>query len=142
MTWTEYRRAPLVPAAHYLSELIYAYRSLSRIPIINPDYNDPKEERRPIVGRYGWITQRVSRVCQSIVFPVLKSVQEYESQDTLINLYQEFGWPDQWRRAEFLAKWETKREEIVMDPLRSRERLLHSIGNPPRRTTTIELSMP
>lgn len=45
--WTEYRRAPLVPAARYLSEIIYAYRSLSRLPVINPDRNDPKEKQYP-----------------------------------------------------------------------------------------------
>ncbi|KAJ7474015.1 hypothetical protein FB451DRAFT_1174538 [Mycena latifolia] len=33
-TWTEYSRAPLVPAVRYLSEVNYAYRSLARLPVI------------------------------------------------------------------------------------------------------------
>ncbi|KAJ6588445.1 hypothetical protein B0H19DRAFT_1248105 [Mycena capillaripes] len=77
----EYRRAPLVPAARYFLELIYAYRSLSRLPVINADLNDPKQEARSNEGR--------------------------EKQQTLLALYLECGWPDQWRRVEFLAKWET-----------------------------------
>ncbi|KAJ7795681.1 hypothetical protein B0H14DRAFT_3888053 [Mycena olivaceomarginata] len=43
-TKTEYRRAPLVPAAHYFSELIYAYRSLKRLPVISADRSEPHRE--------------------------------------------------------------------------------------------------
>jgi hypothetical protein len=44
---TEYRRAPLVRAAHYFSELIYAYRSLKRLPIIDAHRSEPYREGHP-----------------------------------------------------------------------------------------------
>ncbi|KAJ7139476.1 hypothetical protein C8R44DRAFT_764578 [Mycena epipterygia] len=91
--WTEYRRTPLVPAARYLSEIIYAYRSLSRLPVINADRNDPKEKRYSTP-------------------PSWYATQEREEQDALLTLYRECGWPDQWRREEFITKWETKKKEI------------------------------
>jgi SPX domain protein involved in polyphosphate accumulation len=65
-TWTEYRRAPLVPAVHYFSEFIYAYRSLSRLPVILPERNDPKETRYPIYP--AWLANQVSIFYRSIVF--------------------------------------------------------------------------
>ncbi|KAJ7605503.1 hypothetical protein DFH06DRAFT_1487179 [Mycena polygramma] len=83
---TDYRRAPLVPAARYFSELIYAYRSLSRLPAIHPDNNDPKERPYTRQGR--------------------------DEQEALLSLYRECGWPDEWRRAEFVAKWEVQKKEI------------------------------
>ncbi|KAJ7248619.1 hypothetical protein B0H12DRAFT_1123471 [Mycena haematopus] len=82
---TEYRRAALVPAAHYFSELIYAYRSLSRLPVIDATNNDPNEDQ---------------------------SGQTREEQQTLLKLYREFGWPHEWRRAEFVAKWAEEKEKI------------------------------
>ncbi|KAJ6508940.1 hypothetical protein C8R45DRAFT_969365 [Mycena sanguinolenta] len=91
--WTEYRRATLVPAARYFSEVIHAYRSLSRLPIIHPDRNDPKEERRP--SYYVWLAEK-----------------EREEQETLLTLYRECGWPEAWRRAEFIERWEVRKEEI------------------------------
>ncbi|KAJ7895982.1 hypothetical protein B0H14DRAFT_2679891 [Mycena olivaceomarginata] len=92
-TWTEYRRAPLVPAARYFSELIYAYRSLERLPIIAPDISDPKEERHPSYA--GWLGD-----------------SQQAEQQTLLKLYRDCGWPDDWRRAEFVEKWEIEKEEI------------------------------
>ncbi|KAJ7610265.1 hypothetical protein DFH06DRAFT_1485610 [Mycena polygramma] len=83
--WTDYRRAPLVPAARYFSELIYAYRSLSRLPAIDPDHN-PKETPCTRQGR--------------------------DEQEALLSLYRECGWPDEWRRADFVAKWEVQKKEI------------------------------
>ncbi|KAJ7624987.1 hypothetical protein DFH06DRAFT_1339775 [Mycena polygramma] len=91
--WTEYRRVPLVPAARYFSELIRAYRSLSRLPIIRADANDPKEMRHQYYSDW-------------------RRTQEREQQQTLLSLYSECGWPDKWRRAEFVAKWEVQKDEI------------------------------
>ncbi|KAJ7037918.1 hypothetical protein C8F04DRAFT_1232242 [Mycena alexandri] len=94
-SWTEYRRATLVPAAHYFEEVIYAYRSLSRLPIIGADNNNP---RQPLYksSRHAWLVAR-----------------EREEHETLLTLYRECGWPDQWRRAEFLEKWTVQLEEIA-----------------------------
>lgn len=39
--------------------------------------------------------------------------QEREEHETLLTLYRECGWPDQWRRAEFLEKWTVQLEEIA-----------------------------
>ncbi|KAJ7818111.1 hypothetical protein B0H14DRAFT_3474090 [Mycena olivaceomarginata] len=39
-------------------------------------------------------------------------VQELEQQ-TLLALYRECGWPDEWRRAEFVAKWDAQKEKIT-----------------------------
>ncbi|KAJ6531979.1 hypothetical protein B0H19DRAFT_463579 [Mycena capillaripes] len=61
VAWTEYRRAPLVPAACYFSELIYAYRSLSRLPVIDVDLNDPKDEGSD------WRSNEVSIFCDPIL---------------------------------------------------------------------------
>ncbi|KAF7361900.1 SWIM-type domain-containing protein [Mycena venus] len=105
-TWTEYRRTALVPAARYFSEIIYAYRSLSRLPILNPDRNDPKEERHP-----SW--------------PAWLANQDQEEQDTLLALYRECGWPHEWRRAEFMDKWEVKKKEISA---RAREAMQQDSG--------------
>ncbi|KAJ6511366.1 hypothetical protein C8R47DRAFT_1314354 [Mycena vitilis] len=100
--WTEYRRAPLVPAARYFSELIFAYRSLSRLPVIMGDYNDPAAKRRSD----GW-------------------TQEREQQETLPSLYRECGWPDEWRRAEFIAKWDVKKKEIDARARQARQTAYH-----------------
>ncbi|KAJ7145215.1 hypothetical protein C8R43DRAFT_1013241 [Mycena crocata] len=88
--WTEYRRAPLVPAAVYFSEIIDAYRSLKRLPMVEPYLSDPNEPHPAPEERR----------------------REREEKMTLLNLYRECGWPDQWQRAEFVAKWETSKEEI------------------------------
>ncbi|KAJ6498015.1 hypothetical protein C8R47DRAFT_1112550 [Mycena vitilis] len=88
----DYRRTPLVPALRYFSEIIYAYTSLSRLPITNPEQNDPKEKRYPT----RWLAD-----------------QGRETRETLVTLYRECGWPDEWRRAEFCAKWEVQEKEIA-----------------------------
>ncbi|KAF8208300.1 hypothetical protein K438DRAFT_1755000 [Mycena galopus ATCC 62051] len=89
-SWTEYRRAPLVPAARYFSELIHAYHSLSRLPVIEAEYSDPLED--------------LSRdYCPE---------ETQEKQQALLTLYRECGWPHEWRRAEFLAKWIAQEKEI------------------------------
>ncbi|KAJ7498107.1 hypothetical protein B0H11DRAFT_2383033 [Mycena galericulata] len=93
--WTDYRRSTIVRAAHYFSELLYAYRSLSRLPIVDPDRNDPREVPRRYPN-----------------YPAPLSTQEKEEQETLLTLYRECGWPDHWRRAEFIAKWDAARDEI------------------------------
>ncbi|KAF7366549.1 SWIM-type domain-containing protein [Mycena sanguinolenta] len=36
-----------------------------------------------------------------------------EEQQALLALYRECGWPDEWRRAEFLAKWPAQKAEIT-----------------------------
>ncbi|KAJ7031532.1 hypothetical protein C8F04DRAFT_1110564 [Mycena alexandri] len=97
--WTEYRRTPLVPAAHYFSEVIFAYRSLLRLPFVDPDRNDPKEEHHPS-------------------FPVWIITEEREEFETLLTLFREYGWPNQWRRAEFIEKWTAARKEIGARALR------------------------
>ncbi|KAF8211600.1 hypothetical protein K438DRAFT_1928916 [Mycena galopus ATCC 62051] len=92
--WTEYRGATLVPAARYFSELIYAYRSLLRVPIMNPDESDPKEDRY----RYNndiWLAS-----------------EEREIQQMLLMLYRECGWPDDWRRGEFVEKSQAQIQQI------------------------------
>ncbi|KAJ7031531.1 hypothetical protein C8F04DRAFT_1110563 [Mycena alexandri] len=91
--WTDYRRAALVPAALYFSEVIFAYSSRLRLPIVDPDRNDPRETRYRSYG--AWRTRK----------------QRGEWQ-TLLALYRECGWPDQWLRAEFLEKWAVVKEEI------------------------------
>ncbi|KAJ7498085.1 hypothetical protein B0H11DRAFT_832319 [Mycena galericulata] len=93
--WTEYRRAPLVRAAQYFSELLYTYRSLSRLPVIDPDRNDPREDLQLYPSYPAWL-----------------STQEKEEQETLLALYRECGWPDRWQRAEFVAKWDAARDQI------------------------------
>ncbi|KAK7061315.1 SWIM-type domain-containing protein [Favolaschia claudopus] len=90
----EYRGAPSVPASRYLSEIIYAYSSLSRLPIMHPYRNDPQEKR------YGpsyetWLAS-----------------EEREEQLALLRLYTDCGWPDAWRRDEFLKRWEAEKDEI------------------------------
>ncbi|KAF7346221.1 hypothetical protein MSAN_01849000 [Mycena sanguinolenta] len=109
--WTEYRRATLVPAARYLSEIIYAYRSLSRLPIIDPVRNDPTEERQP--SYYVWLAEK-----------------EREEQETLLSLYRECGWPEAWRRAEFVERWKVKKEEI---DARVRQAMLQEGGGKRKR---------
>ncbi|KAJ7474012.1 hypothetical protein FB451DRAFT_1466466 [Mycena latifolia] len=94
-TWTEYRRAPLVPAAGYLSEVIYAYRSLARLPVIEADHSAHAEEKTYPQNYPMWIIRK-----------------EQEHQEGLLTLYRECGWPDNWRRAEFVARWKTKKKEI------------------------------
>ncbi|KAF8211609.1 hypothetical protein K438DRAFT_1807599 [Mycena galopus ATCC 62051] len=90
---TEYRRATLVPAARYFSELIYAYRSLSRVPIMNPDESDPKNQYR--CNNDMWLAS-----------------EEREIQQMLLMLYRECGWPDDWRRAEFVEKSQAQIQQI------------------------------
>ncbi|KAJ7789471.1 hypothetical protein B0H14DRAFT_242757 [Mycena olivaceomarginata] len=91
---TEYRRAPLVRAAHYFSELIYAYRSLKRLPVIDADLSEPyREGHSPSYSKWGLNLKR-------------------EEQETLLTLYRECGWPDEWRRAEFIEKWQVKKRDI------------------------------
>ncbi|KAJ7717532.1 hypothetical protein DFH07DRAFT_1068201 [Mycena maculata] len=87
LQWTEYRRAPLVPSARYFTELIDTYRSLDRLPIIDADRNDPKEKLYP------------SRSARHVN-------RRKEEQKMLLALYRECGWPNNWRRAEFISKWE------------------------------------
>ncbi|KAJ6605359.1 hypothetical protein DFH09DRAFT_1353822 [Mycena vulgaris] len=94
--WTDYRRAPLVPAVQYLSEVIYAYRSLARLPLIDANRSDPACALDYPPNYPDWIVR-----------------EEQEQQDGLLTLYRECGWPDEWRRAEFVAKWEAKRKEIA-----------------------------
>jgi hypothetical protein len=62
-SWTEYRRAPLVPAARYLSEVIYAYRSLSRLPLIHADSSDHAYKRNFHPGTE-WLTNKVTKIIQ------------------------------------------------------------------------------
>ncbi|KAF7360575.1 SWIM-type domain-containing protein [Mycena venus] len=92
-TQTEYRRAPIVPTSRYFSDLVYAYRSLLRLPILDPYRNDPNEEPYPTP-------------------PAWEATLNRNEQQTLIALYRECGWPNEWRRAEFLAKWEVKKKKI------------------------------
>ncbi|KAJ7474030.1 hypothetical protein FB451DRAFT_283755 [Mycena latifolia] len=95
-TWTEYRRTPLVPAPRYLSEVIYAYRSLARLPLINADRSDPRQKLEDYHPSYPkWLLN-----------------QEREEKEGLLALYRECGWPDNWRRSEFIAKWEATEKEI------------------------------
>ncbi|KAJ6481704.1 hypothetical protein C8R45DRAFT_310191 [Mycena sanguinolenta] len=89
---TEYRRAPLVPAVRYYSEFIYAYSSLSRLPVIRASNSDPNEEPH---------------------YPSTYSQEVKEEQQALLALYRECGWPDEWRRAEFVAKWAAQSKEIA-----------------------------
>ncbi|KAJ7165818.1 hypothetical protein C8R46DRAFT_1192361 [Mycena filopes] len=93
--WTKYRRTPLVPAAHYLSEVIFAYKSLLRLPFVDPDTNDPTEDRQYHSSYPSWM--------------ITEAKEEYQ---TLVTLYRQCGWPDQWRRAEFVEKWTVARKEI------------------------------
>ncbi|KAJ7081689.1 hypothetical protein C8R43DRAFT_1052591 [Mycena crocata] len=108
--WTEYRRAPLVPAAVYFSEIIDAYRSLKRLPMVEPYLSDPNEPHpAPEERRRG-----------------------REEKMTLLNLYRECGWPDQWQRAEFVAKWEASKEEIRarFDTARLKDESRHRVNAP------------
>jgi hypothetical protein len=108
--WTDYRRAPLVPAARYLSEVIHAYRSLSRLPVIDVEYNDPMDNRH-YPSKYEWIEIKVSSLSLT-PRPIPIVLQEREEKQAILALYHDCGWPDQWRRADFLAKWLVKKEEI------------------------------
>ncbi|GAB7349782.1 hypothetical protein MBLNU459_g0501t1 [Dothideomycetes sp. NU459] len=82
MEWHDYRWAPLVPAAEYWRTMCDAYSSLERLPIMDPDCNDP-EYKQP-------------------ASPMSK--QTKETQQTLLRLYPERGWPENWRRDEFMQK--------------------------------------
>ncbi|KAJ7620991.1 hypothetical protein FB45DRAFT_870764 [Roridomyces roridus] len=93
---TEYRRAPLVSADKYFSDLIEAYRTLARLPIIEPNHNDPWDISYASSSPW-WATD---------IGP---------QQNTLLALYRECGWPDQWRRTEFMQKWELARERILRE---------------------------
>lgn len=44
--------------------------------------------------------------------PLLTCFQEREKQDALLTLYRQCGWPDQWRREEFITKWEITKKGI------------------------------
>ncbi|KAF7306380.1 SWIM-type domain-containing protein [Mycena indigotica] len=90
-----WRRVPTVPVMHYFNTLIRVYRSLERLPIINPDRNDPAETRYIPPHQDSWLSQK-----------------EWKLQSTLLDLYRECGWPDAWRRTEFLVKWRVKKAEI------------------------------
>ncbi|KAJ7176712.1 hypothetical protein C8R46DRAFT_1077088 [Mycena filopes] len=90
---TEYRRAPFVLATTYFTELIYAYRSLARLPLVDPDRNNPHQRLYPTEP--AWLAK-----------------EEREEHETLLVLYRDCGWPDQWRRAEFLEKWTAQKKEI------------------------------
>lgn len=43
----EYKLATCIPAAVYLRNLIDCYRSLDRIPIVNPQQSDPTNDDKP-----------------------------------------------------------------------------------------------
>ncbi|KAK7063800.1 SWIM-type domain-containing protein [Favolaschia claudopus] len=83
---TEYRRATIIPAARYFEELIYAYYSLARLPLVRGNANDPLDSN-------------------------VKD-EDKEQQEILLSLYTKYGWPHNWQRAEFLAEWGTKTKEI------------------------------
>ncbi|KAJ7185484.1 hypothetical protein C8R46DRAFT_1185205 [Mycena filopes] len=123
VSWTEYRRTTLVPAAHYFAEVIYAYRSLHRLPIVGADTNDPQ---RPLYDvdhpQHGWI-----------------GIQEREEHQTLLALYRECGWPDQWRRAEFIEKW-TLRKEAIEARIREAIALSYLEGDSQSPNTTCDIS--
>ncbi|KAJ7081702.1 hypothetical protein C8R43DRAFT_1052695 [Mycena crocata] len=112
--WTEYRRAPLVPAAVYFSEIIDAYRSLKRLPMVEPYLSDPNEPHPA--------PEEVSE----------SATERREEKMTLLNLYRECGWPDQWQRAEFVAKWEASKEEIRarFDTARLKDESRHRVNAP------------
>jgi hypothetical protein len=57
-------------------------------------------------------------------------LQEREEQNTLLALYRECGWPDDWRRAEFMAKWKTKKREI---DARARQAMIKNDSSDKRR---------
>lgn len=59
ITWTEYRRAPLVHAAQYFLEIIDAYRSLARVPLIDARLSDPMQKREYRSGYPSWIVNEV-----------------------------------------------------------------------------------
>ncbi|KAJ7620979.1 hypothetical protein FB45DRAFT_132224 [Roridomyces roridus] len=103
---SEASRAPLVRAAHFFSQLIVAYRSLSRLPVIGADHNDPWMKERHGSGSPNWF-----------------AIEIKAEQDTLLSLYCECGWPDNWRRAEFMAKWKDAHRDIQQ---RTRELLANS----------------
>ncbi|KAK7063890.1 SWIM-type domain-containing protein [Favolaschia claudopus] len=86
MLRTEWRRATIVPAARYFEELIYAYHSLSRLPVIDPTWSEPAS--------------------------YYVKDEEQEQQSALLELYRECGWPDNWQREKFMAEWTVKHDEI------------------------------
>ncbi|KAF7306383.1 SWIM-type domain-containing protein [Mycena indigotica] len=90
-----WRRVPTVPASQYFNTLIEVYRSLERLPIIDPGMNDPAETLYKLSHEH-----------------LPSSQKEWNTQSALLDLYRECGWPDSWRRAEFLSKWRAKKAEI------------------------------
>ncbi|MCJ1318120.1 hypothetical protein MMC15_003447 [Xylographa vitiligo] len=94
--WThEYRRAPQITAREYLRTYIDAYILLQRLPVIEAEDSDPTKVCDTESEQHGdmyWYVQ--------------------VRQKALLNLYQECGWPDNWRREEFLTKWEKIKEDL------------------------------
>ncbi|MCJ1431000.1 hypothetical protein MMC27_000350 [Xylographa pallens] len=106
--WThEYRRAPLITAREYLQTCICAYASLQRLPVIEAEDNDPEKVFDTESEKHG----AMYRDAQT-------------RQKALLDLYHECGWPDDWRRDEFLMKWEKINENLS---LQTRERMKRNL---------------
>ena len=56
----EYHRAPLVPAAKYLSTLIECYRSLDRVPLMDAYHSDPEFSKDKHPDSLNWYFENVS----------------------------------------------------------------------------------
>ncbi|KAF7306372.1 hypothetical protein MIND_00428400 [Mycena indigotica] len=91
----KYRRVPTVPAAHYFKELIFAYHSLSRLPIIEPDKSDPHFMPQQYHQSLTWYYE-----------------SERRQKTALLALYGQHGWPDRWHRDAFLEQWTEEKRAI------------------------------
>ncbi|KIN06781.1 hypothetical protein OIDMADRAFT_15929, partial [Oidiodendron maius Zn] len=99
----EYHYAPLVPAAKYLRTLINCYRPLDRIPLMDAYHSDQDFGKEVHRDGLNWYYEKIQ-----------------DEQSSILALYKECGWPDNWDRATFVEKW-TVLEEVLKQ--RGQERI-------------------
>ncbi|KAF4638059.1 hypothetical protein G7Y89_g19 [Cudoniella acicularis] len=88
----DYYLAPCIPAAQFLRNMIDCYHSLDRVPFVDHWESDPDENLRRAAG--------------------MKCGETSEKSTALKSLYLEYGWPDNWRREEFLHRWKEVEKEL------------------------------
>lgn len=123
--WTDYRRTPLVPANVYWRTIIDAYRSLKCLPIIEPQRSYTKLDYTNSHLHKDSDEQQARKIARARE----NQTKLEEEQGNLLRLYRECGWPDQWRREEFVQ---------ILKAQKERPRPLVSKGVIPRRKKAME----
>jgi hypothetical protein len=129
--WThDYRRAPLISVRQWLIDMIEAYRNLERLPVLRAEDNDPRMEKgeqgekmntdletenemeRDGYGRIKAVRlQYYAPIYRADIEPQMQR-EKRKKQWALMALYRECGWPNNWRRDEFLKKWKAIDESL------------------------------